>query len=107
MIDLVLLLLGVVLGAARLDVALQLLGPVYFGYSHDPYVAVVGWALVCSLILMWRSRAARKLVTQNTYEEVGMSATQVNLVTASLLISIIVFLLVIHSILYFIAGKLF
>src|SRR2546426_7445810 len=39
-------------------IVLSLLGPVYFGYVHSPYVVLVVWSAACAAIFFWSNRAS-------------------------------------------------
>ena len=103
------LLFGVVLRAALIDVVLSFLGPAYFGYMHDRYLAVVVWAIVCALVLLWRSRPARKRLVQAAYEADGVTVAQadsvVTRITFQLYVLIVTFLLTAHSVTYLVAEQ--
>src|SRR5712691_8217856 len=38
-------------------ILLSLLGPVYFGFLHSPYVVLVVWSAACAAIFFWSNRA--------------------------------------------------
>ena len=37
-------------------VALSLWGAIYLGYRHAPFLAVIVWAAICMIYLLWWSR---------------------------------------------------
>src|SRR6266851_9802197 len=39
-------------------ILLSLLGPVYFGILHSPYVVLVVWSAACAAIFFWSNRAS-------------------------------------------------
>src|SRR5438445_13100595 len=45
-------------------IVLSLLGPVYFGYVHSPYVVLVVWSAACAAIFFWSNRASLRHARQ-------------------------------------------
>ena len=45
-------------------ILLSLLGPVYFGYVHSPYVVLVAWSAACATIFFWSNRASLRHARQ-------------------------------------------
>jgi hypothetical protein len=41
-----------------LRVALSLVGPIYYGYTHSPYWRIVVWASACTVIFCWQERSS-------------------------------------------------
>src|SRR5258708_32433410 len=39
-------------------ILLSLLGPVYFGFLHSPYVVLVVWSAACAAIFFWSNGAS-------------------------------------------------
>src|SRR5437870_1350759 len=48
-------------------ILLSLLGPVYFGYLHSPYVILVVWSAACAAIFFWSNRASLRHARQVAY----------------------------------------
>ena len=48
-------------------ILLSLLGPVYFGYLHSPYVVLVVWSAACAAIFFWSNRASLRHARQVAY----------------------------------------
>jgi len=88
-----------------IELLLSLLGPVYFGYQHDPYAAVVIWALITSALFFWRSRDALQRSRKHAYGTEKAPATSMIFITALIFISIAVVFLGVHSALYFLVAR--
>jgi hypothetical protein len=43
-----------------LPVALSLVGPIYYGYTHGPYWRVIIWASACTVLCCWQARSSFK-----------------------------------------------
>jgi hypothetical protein len=41
-------------------VAFSLVGPLYFGFAHDPYRLVITWASTCVVIFCWQATPSIK-----------------------------------------------
>jgi hypothetical protein len=48
-------------------ILLSLLGPVYFGYVHSPYVVLVVWSAACAAIFFWSNRASLRNARELAY----------------------------------------
>src|SRR5260370_33140139 len=48
-------------------ILLSLLGPVYFGFLHSPYVVLVVWSAACAAIFFWSNRASLRHARQVAY----------------------------------------
>lgn len=40
-----------------LPVAFSLVGPIYYGYTHDPYWRIIIWASACIVLFLWQARS--------------------------------------------------
>jgi hypothetical protein len=89
-----------------IDIVLSFLGPVYFGYQHDLYMAMVVWTLFFSVFFMWKSRTSLKLARQAAFGSETVSAVRVGFITVLLFISVVLVFLAMHSAVYFWVARL-
>jgi hypothetical protein len=85
---------------------LSLLGPVYLGYRHLPYKAVVIVALGWAAYFLWDSRAALEQSRRHAYGADSTPAAYTAFVTVLLFVSIALVFVAAHSAAYFLASRL-
>ena len=80
---------------------LSLLGPVYFGYMHSPYVVVIVWSVACAAIFFWSNRATLRYARQVAYSTYPVPLPYMAFFTALLYVGCSIGLLIVYSVLYF------
>ena len=80
---------------------LSLLGPVYFGYMHSPYVAVIVWSVACAAIFFWSNRATLRYARQVACSTYPVPLPYMAFFTMLLYVGFCVGFLTVYSVLYF------
>jgi hypothetical protein len=81
-------------------ILLSLLGPVYFGYMHLPYVVLVVWSAACAAFFFWSNRASLRHARQMAYTTYPVPLPYMAFFTALLYVACSVGLLIVYSVLY-------
>jgi hypothetical protein len=82
-------------------ILLSLLGPVYFGYVHSPYVVLVVWSAACAAIFFWSNRASLRHARQVAHTTYPVPLPYMAFFTVLLYVACSAGFLIVYSALYF------
>jgi hypothetical protein len=82
-------------------ILLSLLGPVYFGYVHSPYVVLVVWSAACAAIFFWSNRASLRNARELAYTTYPVPLPYMAFFTVLLYVACSAGFLIVYSALYF------
>jgi hypothetical protein len=82
-------------------ILLSLLGPVYFGYMHSPYVVLVVWSAACAAIFFWSNRTSLRHARQVAYTTYPVPLPYMAFFTVLLYVACSAGFLIVYSVLYF------
>ena len=82
-------------------ILLSLLGPVYFGYEHSPYVALIVWSAACAAIFFWSNRASLRHARQVAYTTDPVPLSYMAFFTVMLYVAFSIGFLIAYSVPYF------
>lgn len=89
-----------------IPLALSALGPIYSGYSNEPFWFVAIWAVIWSAAFVWRSRPSIRYAIESARDEGNWTPWLAPRLVIMIAVQMTLMFLAVHSAIYYLVKQI-